>query len=269
METRFHMPREAPLSDAVQLFWQVNRDNIKFREETIVPKGVVEIIFNFLPEKTFNGKLYNGAFSMPRCFIQGYHTGIIEMDLPDSQFLFGVVLQPAATKHILRVPAGAFARQCIDLTSVDASFNALWHQLAEQGTFRGKVGCFSTWLTKRLPRLTTREHALNNVLALKTEFPLSVPNLSERLCYSPRHLSRMFHEMTGMNSEQTLLYLKYLKAVSLIHYSGLSLTQIAYASGFSDQSHFIKVFKSFTMLTPHAYKARKSGIPAHLFGHGR
>lgn len=269
METRFYRPRETPLSEAVQLFWQVKRDNSKFSEETIVPKGVVEIIFNFLPEKTFNGKLYNGAFSMPRCFIQGYHTGIIEMALPDSQFLFGVVLQPAATKHILRVPAGEFARQCIDLTAVDASFNALWHQLAEQRTFSGKVGCFSAWLSKRLPRLTACEHALNDVLALRTEFPFSVPGLSEWLCYSPRHLSRMFHELTGMNSEQTLLYLKYLKAVNLIHHAGLSLTQIAYASGFSDQSHFIKVFRSFTTLTPHAYKARKSDIPAHLFGHGR
>lgn len=75
----------------------------------------------------------------------------------------------------------------------------------------------------------------------------------------------MFYELTGMNTEQTLLYLKYLKAINLIHYSGLSLTQIAYACEFSDQSHFIKVFKSFTELTPNEYKNRKSEIACHYF----
>lgn len=269
MGTQFYIPGERPLKDAVQYFWQVKRNNIYFRQERIVPKGIIELVFNFLPETTFNGKLYNRIFTIPKCFIQGYHNDTIELTLPESQFLFGVVLQTTAGRHILRVPAGVFARQCIDLTMVDASFNTLWHQLAEKKTFSGKVAHFSDWLIKRLSYLTPREQAMNEMFALKSDIPLSVSNISEWLCYSPRHLSRIFYELTGMNTEQTLLYLKYLKAINLIHYSRLSLTQIAYDCGFSDQSHFIKVFKSFTSLTPNEYRTRKSNISGHYFEHVR
>lgn len=269
MGINFYIPGEKPLTDAVQYFWQVHRNNFNCNQENIVPKGVVEIVFNFLPETTFIGKLYNKSFTMPKCFIQGYHYNNIELTLPQSQFLFGVVLHTAATKHILQVPAGELARQCIDLTEVDPLFNSLWHQLAEKKTFSDKVTHLSDWLLKRMCCLTPREQALNKMFTLKSDIALSVPNLSEWLCYSPRHLSRMFYELTGMNTEQTLLYLKYLKAINLIHYSGLSLTQIAYTCGFSDQSHFIKVFKSFTTLTPTEYKTRKSDIAGHYFEHVR
>jgi AraC-like DNA-binding protein len=264
MGTHFYIPKEKPLNDEVQYFWQVNRIN-SFSQESIVPKGVVEIVFNFFPETKFIGKLYTKDFTMPKCFIQGYHSNTIELALPEKQFLFGVVLHTAATKHILNVPSGEFARQCIDLTEVDASLNTLWHQLAEKKTFSEKVAHLSGWLLKRLPCLTLREQALNDMFTLKREMSLSVSNLSEWLCYSPRHLCRMFYELTGMNTEQTLLYLKYLKAVNLIHYSCLSLTEIAYACGFSDQSHFIKVFKSFTALTPSDYNNKKSDIAGHYF----
>lgn len=202
---------------------------------------------------------------MPKCFIQGYHTNTIELTLPDSQFLFGAVLHTAATKHILQIPAGEFARQCIDLTMVETLFCTLWHQLAEKKTFNEKVAHFSDWLIKRLSCLTPREQALNEMFTLKIDTPISVSNISKWLCYSPRHLSRIFYELTGMNSEQTLLYLKYLKAINLIHHSNLSLTQIAYASEFSDQSHFIKAFKLFTTVTPNEYKAKKSNISGHYF----
>lgn len=253
------------MTDAVQIFWQENRDNANFRQEIIVPKGIVEIVFNFFPEMIFNSKFCEKNFIIPRCFIQGYHNSPIKLDLPDNQFLFGVVLHTAATKHILQVPAGEFARQCIDLTLVDASFCSLWHQLAEKKTFSEKVAHFSDWLTKRLSCLSPREQALNELFTLKTDNRLSVSNISEWLCYSPRHLSRVLFELTGMNTEQTLLYLKYLKAVNLIHHSGLSLTQIAYACEFSDQSHFIKSFKSFTTQTPNEYRNKKSNIPGHYF----
>ncbi len=269
METYFYIPTKRPLSDAVQVFWQENRENTYFSQEIIIPKGVVEIVFNFFPETTFNSKFYNKNFTIPKCFIQGYHTSTIELNLPDNQFLFGVVLHTATTKHILQVPAGEFAKQCIDLTLVDASFCSLWHQLAEKKTFNEKVAHFSNWLTKRLSCLTSREQALNELFTMKTNIPLSVPGISEWLCYSPRHLSRVLYELTGMNTEQTLLYLKYLKAVNLIHHSGLSLTKIAYACEFSDQSHFIKAFKSFTSLTPNEYRNKKSDITGHYFEHVR
>lgn len=63
------------------------RENAGFSHEVILPKGIVEIVFNFFPETTFNGKVYDKNFIIPKCFIQGYHNSSIKLDLPRSQFL--------------------------------------------------------------------------------------------------------------------------------------------------------------------------------------
>ena len=94
---------------------------------------------------------------------------------------------------------------------------------------------------------------------------LSVKELAQSLCYSPRQLSRKMAEATGMNTEEILLYKKYLHAVHLMHHTDWSLTQIAYQSNFSDQSHFIKSFKTYTKMTPGEYRAGKSYVKGHIF----
>jgi len=68
-----------------------------------------------------------------------------------------------------------------------------------------------------------------------------------------------------MNAEQIIRYKKYLHTIHLIHHSCLSLTEIAYDSGFSDQSHFIKTFKSFAQIKPNEYRSNKSTWAGHIF----
>ena len=260
----FYVPIKQPLLDIVQSFWQVTRQNL-FRKEIIIPKGIVEIIFNFSSETKFQASLYDSEFILPRCFVQGYHTGPINLTLPESQSLYGIVLHTAAAKQILGVPPGELLRQCIDLTLIDQSVDSLWHLLAEKKSFEERNMLLSDWILKRVTGFSGRDQYFNKLFTISTSRKLSVPCISDWLCYSPRHLSRKFYELSGMNAEQTLLYLKYLKAKNLIHYSDLTLSQITYACEFSDQSHFIRAFKSFTNLTPKEYRTRKSKISGHYF----
>ncbi|HAB51412.1 MAG TPA: AraC family transcriptional regulator, partial [Ignavibacteriales bacterium] len=56
-----------------------------------------------------------------------------------------------------------------------------------------------------------------------------------------------------------------LKALHLIHQSTLNLTQIACDSGYYDQSHFIREFKSLTNMTPKHYQQRMSRLLGHIY----
>jgi AraC-like DNA-binding protein len=47
------------------------------------------------------------------------------------------------------------------------------------------------------------------------------------------------------------------KAIELMSDRSISLTEIAYLTGFSDQSHFTRIFKKFTGSNPSEYR-RKS-----------
>jgi AraC-like DNA-binding protein len=262
MENYFTIPKSAPVKDAIRFFWQVNRRSA-FLEETIIPKGIVEIIFNF--ENTeLHAQINAHALSVPKCFVQGFHTCPVQLRINDKQTFFGVVLHPAAARYIFRFVPAEFANCVIDLTLLDASFNSLWHHLAEQKTFDERVNIFTDWIKDRMPVLTNREKAINNFLSEHKNTSLSVTEAAELFCYSSRQLSRKLSELTGLNTEQTLLYKKYLHAIHLMHHSQLSLTRIAYSCHFSDQAHFIKTFKSLTLLTPREYRHKKSDIVGHV-----
>ena len=141
----------------------------------------------------------------------------------------------------------------------------MWHQLAEENDFNKRVSIFLAWLKSKLIEWQPREQLINQFLYAVNQHDLSVNTLANSLCYSPRQLSRKMVEATGMNTEEMLLYKKYLHAVHLIHHTDLPLTAIAYESQFYDQSHFIKSFKTFTTMTPSEYRQEKSYIKGHLY----
>ncbi|MCC5929518.1 MAG: helix-turn-helix transcriptional regulator [Cyclobacteriaceae bacterium] len=264
MKPLIFQPKELPLSNVVKAFWQVSRGN-EYQHEIIIPKGVVEIIFNFTGAMPIHYSMYNKDHHMPRSFVQGYHNKPITLELPKNQSLFGVVLHAAPAKYILGMPTGEIARRCVDMTLIEPCFHEIWHQLADLTSFHARINLLSEWILQRLASFSDRDRAFNALLSLETNRKLSVAGISDWLCYSPRQLSRKFYQIAGMNTEQTLLYLKYLKAKRLIHNTNLSLSQIAYSADFSDQSHFIKTFREFTNLTPGQYRKIKSEMEGHYF----
>jgi AraC-like DNA-binding protein len=264
MQNHFLISQSPLLRDTVFAFWQTHRRNDPAVKETIIPKGVVEIIFSFETPQII-ATINNQTLNVPGCFVTGIHTIPLQLYLTGKQTYFGVVLYAAAARHVLKFQPVEFSNCYIDLTLVDTFFYSLWHCLGEQKSFDERINVFTRWLTSRLPSLTSREQAFNSFLHGPASSPLSVSDLAKQFCYSSKQLSRKLYELAGMNTEQTLLYKKYLHAVDLIHTSQMSLTEIAYSCHFSDQSHFIKTFKTLSQFTPNEYRRRKSNVPGHIF----
>ena len=86
----------------VSLFWQIH--TIPFKKETIVPKGVMEIIFNF-SDGHLKGRLNSKSYALPACFINGFTSLPIQLHLPERLFFFGVKLQPVALKSLFNIQA--------------------------------------------------------------------------------------------------------------------------------------------------------------------
>ena len=229
------------------------------------PKSRIEVIFNFSDGAPILAKVGDRPGHLSNCFINGFNTAPVQIRLPEHQKFFGVQLQPLAVKKIFRVAACEFSNNVVDMTLLDPGVNALWHQLAEQTSFEQRVAVFSNWIEVKLPDWHPQETRINNFLSGIDQHDLSVTALANSLYYSPRQLSRKITEATGMNTEEILLYKKYLHAVHLIHHTDLSLTKIAYQSHFSDQSHFIKSFKTFTNMTPGDYKKSKGFVKGHIY----
>jgi len=70
----------------------------------------------------------------------------------------------------------------------------------------------------------------------------------------PVHLSRSFARYFGCTMADYIRQLKVIRALAKLPQSGNSLSTIAHASGFADQSHMIRCFKAYSGTTPSIFR---------------
>jgi AraC-like DNA-binding protein len=85
---------------------------------------------------------------------------------------------------------------------------------------------------------------------------LSLAKLSAELGVHPVHISRTVPAFLDTTLGEYLRKLRVSKALPLLLNQKQSLAQVAFASGFSDQSHFTRVFKSYFGQTPAKFRQR-------------
>ncbi|GAA3967165.1 chromate resistance protein ChrB domain-containing protein [Mucilaginibacter dorajii] len=90
---------------------------------------------------------------------------------------------------------------------------------------------------------------------LDTNMSLSLQQVSDELEINPAYLSREFSKyFDNLSFGDYIRKLRIEKAISLMTNTDYSLTEVAYLTGFSDQSHFNRIFKKQTGQNPSLYK---------------
>lgn len=90
---------------------------------------------------------------------------------------------------------------------------------------------------------------------IDTQFSFDLKKISTELALNPSYLSREFSKyFEDLNFGDYIRKIRIEKAISLIGNSAYSLTEIAYLTGFSDQSHFTRIFKLHTGKSPSSFK---------------
>jgi AraC-like DNA-binding protein len=90
---------------------------------------------------------------------------------------------------------------------------------------------------------------------LDTNMTLSLQQASDELEINPSYLSREFSKyFDNLSFGDYIRKLRIEKAIHLMTDTDYSLTEIAYLTGFSDQSHFNRIFKKQTGQNPSLYK---------------
>jgi AraC-like DNA-binding protein len=86
---------------------------------------------------------------------------------------------------------------------------------------------------------------------------LSLKEISKGLEINPSYLSREFSKyFEDLSFGEYIRKQRIEKAVELMKSSSYSLTEIAYLTGFSDQSHFTRIFKKYTGQNPSNYRKK-------------
>jgi hypothetical protein len=96
---------------------------------------------------------------------------------------------------------------------------------------------------------------LKQIIQDQVDTNLTLTNISKSLDINPSYLSREFSKhFNNLSFGEYIRKLRIEKAIELIQQKKYSLTEIAYLTGFSDQSHFTRIFKQHTGKNPSVYK---------------
>jgi AraC-like DNA-binding protein len=98
---------------------------------------------------------------------------------------------------------------------------------------------------------------LKEIIQDHIDTSLSLKELSKGLEINPSYLSREFSKyFEDLSFGEYIRKQRIAKAVELMQSPSYSLTEIAYLTGFSDQSHFTRIFKKHTGQNPSVYRKK-------------
>ncbi|HEV8504224.1 MAG TPA: chromate resistance protein ChrB domain-containing protein [Chitinophagaceae bacterium] len=123
------------------------------------------------------------------------------------------------------------------------------------------IEVFETYLKKKstTTKIPAWAKELKEIIQDQIDTSITLKQLSKDLDINPAYLSREFSKyFNDLSFGDYIRKLRIEKAIEYLNTSNFSLTKIAYLTGFSDQSHFTRIFKKHTGQNPSIYRKKLS-----------
>lgn len=94
------------------------------------------------------------------------------------------------------------------------------------------------------------ERKAKRILESGCQDKLSIAQVAAQCALSRSHFSRAFKKTTGLSPQEWMLNARIRRAQQLISEGALSMCEVAFECGFSDQSHFTRTFSKVAGASP-------------------
>jgi AraC-like DNA-binding protein len=192
---------------------------------------------------------------LPASFLTGFSSRAYRLELTGRVSMLGVIFRGVGMRAFFSsVNLSELTNQRHDLSAiVGTDADRLCDQLANAPTNDARFALVEAWLIRRMSRVNRTPTVADAAarLMLDRRGMLTMDALADRVCVSPRHLRRIFHDQAGISPK----FYARLKRFNYVHFT---LTRNPLADwpdfltngGFYDQSHLIKDFVEFTGKAP-------------------
>lgn len=241
---KVYQPREE-LLPYVRYYWVLKSDE-PFRVLTF-PIGCPQIIFHkktplYIPEldKSQSQFTISGQVNFP-----AHIASDCDMEM------IVTVFYPHTIGMFIDTPPSAFYNQEISgYTIGNKQLNRLADQIFDCADSKTAISLIEQWLTARITPSLNIERIGASLSALLRSPSTSVENLAGIACLSKKQYGRLFLEYVGMNPKEYGRIVRFQRALRMMQLGSRDYAGIAYANGYSDQSHFIRDFRQFSGMTP-------------------
>lgn len=246
-------PRLAPY---VRFYWALEAD-LAAGEEFVhrsMADGCVEIVFHY--RATFDEIGVIGECASPLSNMQAQSTSFRRFSTRESFGIFGAYLYPFAIPRLFSFPASDFTNISPDLESVfGVDGRRLEERVLAAADSEHRAGIVSSFLEDKLDA-TSRDlplihKAVHSVI--EADGGLNIAGIAREHALSIRQFERKFKEFAGLSPKLYSRIVRFQAATRHKFAGTRDLTEIAYACGYYDQSHFINDFRQFSGYTPKEY----------------
>jgi AraC-like DNA-binding protein len=246
------------LADYVRCFWVLECD-APYRHHAVAD-GLAEMVFH-----------YRGTFQEIRSGREesSWLSGVQAQAQRARQFvthtgfgIFGVYLYPYALSTLFSMPAYALSNEIPDLqTLLGDDGKMLEEQMMLADDHHQRIRIICTFIESKLARqrMPLDKSAIAVRQVIEQGGQLSVKKLAHDFGVSVRHFERCFKSTAGFSPKLYIRIVRFGAAIKAYSLQEVTLTTLAHASGYYDQSHFIEDFKMFSGVSPTAYfRARQA-----------
>lgn len=212
------------------------------------PVGCPQLIFHrkstlYIPELRTH---------QPQFAISGQVNFPATLQTTDDMAMIVVVLKPQAAT-LFDIPISAFYNYEIDGFDLgDSCLNDLARRVFDADSAEVGIRIIERWLIARINE--KRIYDFNRIGAslniLFSDCKTTVRDMAERACLGKRQFERVFFNAVGMMPKEYARIARFQKSLWLMQNGNHDYIDIAFKSGYSDQSHFIRECREYSGLTP-------------------
>ncbi|GAA3589224.1 AraC family transcriptional regulator [Flavivirga amylovorans] len=206
----------------------------------------------------------NGFFLLPKnkklseLFLFGQTLEPVSLDIKGPYKFVIIQLYPFASKYLLDIDPKVLNDDCYDLLQIDYIDVEKYRQLLMQtNSLDEQVKIISNLMrelirTHKVSENDTIEKAIS--IIINNSGQIKIKELLDKIYMTERTFERNFLAYIGLTPKQFSKIIQFQSSINKLTQSTYnSLLDVGYDSGFSDQSHFIRTFKSYTGQTPSYY----------------
>jgi len=269
MDLEFFQPSEILKPYVKHYYLFVSAEDSEF-EDTVFPSGDMEMIFN-LGDGVWEASLGEKYVRTAKIELWGQLTQPLAIRSKGKHVMLGVKFFTHSAAYFLNDEIGVFNDLVSDLADIlGGPIKMLYAQLLEAKDITKRIDLIETFLIKKLISSEKRSFKIDkvgNILSSLKKNPgeTSLDRIATTHGITPRYLHKLIYQNTGLSPTAFNKILRFQYSLKLIAKNDQPFTSIAYESGYFDQSHFIRDFKSFTGITPSAYMDNLTPVNQLLF----
>lgn len=225
--------------------------------------GCVEVMFTLSGDR-WQIRKTDEFHNTPDVALWGQVLQPLTFKSPKKNKIFGIRFYPATAAFLLQADVCQFNDDVFDLEQVlGNSVEELLSKLQEAKSVSARVAFAETFLMTRISvssKIIAKVNLVSDVMneLAHEDFFDNINTVAARYGITSRYLQKIFMQHTGLTPKQFTKINRFQNSLIMMGNAKMSLTAIAHACGYFDQSHFVREFKSFTGFAPSGFDSENS-----------